>query len=396
MARRKQQDSSGGNRSSETRSYSLQDALSATQQHTLPVLAAEETTPTPKPPTRAAWEMSGTTHPRATLAPRPTTAHPTLGDTTASPVNGKTPRRTTQQPTYGPGDPGAPADMPTRRQPAAYAASGAPETFAEPAYAPPASPGYADYWGGIPVPDEVYDDERRARDVSDSRALVPGRPTIALPTLTDAQLPAVRDEDENRALAEYHEPEAPSVFIRGARKAPRPYVHIVPRRIGRRPFVVQFIVAMVTVMVLFTVVTLATPLGHSVAFANMFQSYADAVPWVPTPTPTPRPTPTYSPPQGANPGQQAVINEIVAVFGGYSQGALAVARCESGYDPNAWNSYPIGNSHAEGVFQILYPSTWATTSYAADSPYNYVDNIHAAYQIFSRDGFTWREWECQP
>lgn len=394
MARRKQQDSRSGNRPGEARSYSLQDALSATQQHTLPILSAEETVPTRKPSTRAGGGTSGTTHPRATLAPRPTAAHHTLADTAASTNNGKTPRYTTQQPVYDPGGPGAPADMPTRRQAAAFAA---PEAPFEPAYAPPASPGYADYWGGIP--DEVYDDERGARDDSDSRALVPGRPTIALPTLTDAQLPAVRDEDENRELAEYHEPEAPAVFIRGARKAPRPYVHVVPRRIGRRPFVVQFIVAMVTMMVLFTVVTLATPLGQSVAFANMFQSYADAVPWVPTPTPTPRPTATpvpYSPPPGANPGQQAVINEIVAVFGGYSQGALAVAHCESGYDPNAYNSYPIGNSHAEGVFQILYPSTWATTSYAADSPYNYVDNIHAAYQIFSRDGFTWREWECQP
>jgi hypothetical protein len=373
MARRKQQDPGSGNRSRAERSYSLEDALSATQQHTVPVLPVEDAAAARK---TLAQDMTGTSRTRATLAPRTTAAHPTLADTAASAasVKGKTPRRTTQQPAY---DPGALADAPTSRQPAAFAA--------------PAYPMQGEQGG---IPDEVYADGN-----GDSRALVPGRPTIGLPTLTDAQLPAVRGEDANRELAAYNAPEAPTVFIRGASKAPRPYVHVVPRRLGRRPFLVQFVVAMVTVIVFFTVVTLVTPLGQSVAFANTFQSYANAAPWIPTPTPTPRPTATpvpYSPPQGANPGQQAVINEIVAVFGGYSQGALAVARCESGYDPNAWNSYPIGNSHAEGVFQILYPSTWDTTSYAGNSPYNYVANIHAAYQIFSRDGHSWREWACQP
>ncbi|HLZ23434.1 MAG TPA: hypothetical protein VKQ30_15075 [Ktedonobacterales bacterium] len=376
MARRKQPDSSSGSRAGANRSYSLADALSATHEHTVPVLPAEDTTPARKTPSRG---TSGPSPTRTTLAPR-TAAHPTLADTTASTTQGKIPRRVTQQPAYSPG---ALADAPTRRQPALYTA---PEMLARPAY-----PMYGEQGD---ISDEIRDD-----DADDSRALVPGRPTIALPTLTDAQLPALRGEIEDRELAVYDEPAAPAVFIHGARKAPRPYVHVVPRRIGRRPFLVQFIVAMMTVMALFTVVTLASPLSQNVAFANMFQSYANAVPWVPTPTPKPRPTATpvpYSPPRGSNPGQQAVINEIVAVFGGYSQGALAVARCESGYDPNAWNSYPIGNSHAEGVFQILYPSTWDTTSFAADSPYNYVDNILAAHQIFSRDGNSWREWACQP
>jgi hypothetical protein len=153
---------------------------------------------------------------------------------------------------------------------------------------------------------------------------------------------------------------------------------------------------MLAVMVLLSVMTLASPLGHGTVFAGAFQGYANAVPWVPTPTHTPRPTPTYAPPKGANPGQQAVINEIVAVFGSSAQSAIAVARCESGFDPNAYNPYAIGNSHAEGVFQILYPSTWNTTSYSGSSPYNYTANIHAAHQIFARDGYTWREWECQP
>ncbi|MGH2485937.1 MAG: hypothetical protein ACRDHE_07995 [Ktedonobacterales bacterium] len=73
-----------------------------------------------------------------------------------------------------------------------------------------------------------------------------------------------------------------------------------------------------------------------------------------------------------------------------------MSRCESGYDPNAVNPYAIGNSHASGVFQILFPSTWDGTSYASQSPFDYNANIHAAYEIFSRDGYSWREWACKP
>jgi hypothetical protein len=98
----------------------------------------------------------------------------------------------------------------------------------------------------------------------------------------------------------------------------------------------------------------------------------------------------------ASPGQQVVIDEIKQVFGSYAQGALNISHCESGWDPTARNPYPVGNSHAEGVFQILYPSTWDTTSYASRNPYDYDANIRAAYEIFSRDGNSWREWACKP
>jgi SLT domain-containing protein len=97
----------------------------------------------------------------------------------------------------------------------------------------------------------------------------------------------------------------------------------------------------------------------------------------------------------ANPGQQAVINEIRAVFGPYSGQALNIARCESGYNPSARNSTSVGGAHAAGVFQILDTSTWRTTAYAGQSPYNAYANIHAAYQIFQRDGYSWREWQCR-
>ena len=115
-------------------------------------------------------------------------------------------------------------------------------------------------------------------------------------------------------------------------------------------------------------------------------------PNTPAPPPQPAPRPT-APPAPATGSVQGMIEQV---FGGYAGGALAIARCESGYDPNAWNGIAIGNSHASGVFQILYPSTWEGTSYRNYSPYNAWANIQAAHEIFVRDGYSWREWECQP
>jgi hypothetical protein len=91
----------------------------------------------------------------------------------------------------------------------------------------------------------------------------------------------------------------------------------------------------------------------------------------------------------------SVQSMIDSVFGPYAGQALSVARCESGYNSGAYNGISVGGSHAEGVFQILYPSTWYGTSYSGYSPYNAWANIHAAYQIFARDGFSWREWVCR-
>ena len=107
------------------------------------------------------------------------------------------------------------------------------------------------------------------------------------------------------------------------------------------------------------------------------------IPVATTPTPTPIPT-----------GQSWVAAMIQQVFGPYAPGALQVARCESGLNPGAYNPTSIGGSHAEGVFQILYPSTWMTTSEAGSSPYSAQANILAAHQIFVRDGYNWHEWSC--
>ncbi len=111
---------------------------------------------------------------------------------------------------------------------------------------------------------------------------------------------------------------------------------------------------------------------------------AQPVPVQPTSVPppaTPQPTPVSS---GNIP---AMIN---AAFGSYGPGAINVATCESGLNPNAYN--PSG---ASGLFQIM-PGTWARTSEAGQSPFNAAANIAAAHEIFVRDGYSWREWSCQP
>ncbi len=115
------------------------------------------------------------------------------------------------------------------------------------------------------------------------------------------------------------------------------------------------------------------------------------------PTATTPPTPTAAPTRAPAPGGNgSVVSIIQAVFGGYANAALAVARCESSLNPSAINPTSIGGSHAEGLFQILYPSTWRTTAQAGNSPYDAQANTQAAYQIFQRDGYSWREWSCQP
>jgi hypothetical protein len=94
--------------------------------------------------------------------------------------------------------------------------------------------------------------------------------------------------------------------------------------------------------------------------------------------------------------QEAMAAIINQVFGPYGPAANRVAQCESGENPNAYNPISVGGSHAEGLFQILVPSTWRTTSQAGNSPYDAWANTQAAHEIFVRDGYSWREWACQP
>jgi hypothetical protein len=234
--------------------------------------------------------------------------------------------------------------------------------------------------------------ERGGRGITDPRLAITARETAAQPVVTRRGTGA----PVGRGI-----PVDSGVLIRGARRAPKLSIAIVPKRLRPPSLVMQGLVALVTVAVLLGTLMVSSPLGYGAAIRGTFQAYTNSVVWIPTPTPTVTPTPVPPPPSGfsyipASPGQQAIINEIQAVFGQYANGALNIARCESGFNPGATNPYPVGNSHAQGVFQILYPSTWDTTSYAGQNPYNYDANIHAAWEIFSRDGYSWREWECKP
>jgi hypothetical protein len=119
----------------------------------------------------------------------------------------------------------------------------------------------------------------------------------------------------------------------------------------------------------------------------------DKIEVTPIPTPTPTPTKTSA---GGNPsgGSEDPVTIIRQVFGAYADQAIRVARCESGLNPAAQNPYSIGGSYATGLFQILYPSTWSTTPQANLSPFDARANTQAAYHIFSRDGYSWRQWSC--
>jgi len=92
---------------------------------------------------------------------------------------------------------------------------------------------------------------------------------------------------------------------------------------------------------------------------------------------------------GAAGGIQQIILDAFAPLGPGAQAwAIRIAKCESGYNPNAVNR----SSGASGLFQFL-PSTWAHSPYAAQSPFDPVANAHAAAWLYSRSGPA--AWQCK-
>ena len=67
--------------------------------------------------------------------------------------------------------------------------------------------------------------------------------------------------------------------------------------------------------------------------------------------------------------------------------ALRVSSCESKYNPQAVNA----STGAAGLFQFL-PSTWASSPYAASSPFDPTANAKAAAWLYQTSGPA--QWQC--
>jgi hypothetical protein len=77
---------------------------------------------------------------------------------------------------------------------------------------------------------------------------------------------------------------------------------------------------------------------------------------------------------------------IRRVFGAAAPAAIAIARCESGLNPHAYNA----TSGAAGLFQLV-PIHWRTQGY---DPYDAGTNTRIAYHIYEQSG--WSAWVCSP
>jgi len=107
----------------------------------------------------------------------------------------------------------------------------------------------------------------------------------------------------------------------------------------------------------------------------------------PAPAPTPAPTPAAAAPTSSGGSVTEIITAAANRYGQSPSAMLAVAKCESNYDPNAVNR----SSGASGLFQFL-PGTWRTTPYASYSIFDPWANANAAGWMWSvgRRG----EWVC--
>jgi peptidoglycan hydrolase CwlO-like protein len=96
----------------------------------------------------------------------------------------------------------------------------------------------------------------------------------------------------------------------------------------------------------------------------------------------------------ASPGsiQQIILDAFAPLGSGAQAWALRVAKCESGYNPNAVNR----SSGAAGLFQFL-PSSWANTPQgrAGQSVFDPTANANAAAWYYKQTGETGSPWSCK-
>lgn len=138
--------------------------------------------------------------------------------------------------------------------------------------------------------------------------------------------------------------------------------------------------------------------SHAEFSAKLDTAIVEMTPPPPPPAPAPVAQPvlaarvaTPAPPAAPAAYSGSVPDLIRSVFAAGGQAAvdwaLRVAKCESGFNPNAYNA----SSGASGVFQFL-PSTWHGSPYASSSPFDAAANVRAALWLYQRSGPT--QWSC--
>ncbi|MDQ6920201.1 MAG: transglycosylase SLT domain-containing protein [Candidatus Dormibacteraeota bacterium] len=106
---------------------------------------------------------------------------------------------------------------------------------------------------------------------------------------------------------------------------------------------------------------------------------------------SPAPAPPAAPaaaPSGGGSIQDIILTAFAPQGAGAQQWALRIAKCESGYNPNAVNR----SSGASGLFQFM-PSTWAHLPWAGQSVFDPVANAQAAAYYYQHSGPG--PWSCK-
>jgi Transglycosylase SLT domain len=106
------------------------------------------------------------------------------------------------------------------------------------------------------------------------------------------------------------------------------------------------------------------------------------------PAPAPPAAPPAMAPSGGGSIQDIILTAFAPLGAGAQQWALRIAKCESGYNPNAVNR----SSGASGLFQFM-PSTWARLPWAGQSVFNPVANAQAAAYYYQHSGPG--PWSCK-
>jgi hypothetical protein len=106
------------------------------------------------------------------------------------------------------------------------------------------------------------------------------------------------------------------------------------------------------------------------------------------PAPAPPAAPPAMAPSGGGSIQDIILTAFAPLGAGAQQWALRIAKCESGYNPNAVNR----SSGASGLFQFM-PSTWAHLPWAGQSVFNPVANAQAAAYYYQHSGAG--PWQCK-